>query len=512
MYDIYHILWNQTGYYGKIAEKLGGAMSIKFDFNGLLDFNVGKNHGVSKKELQNYAKQAKAAYTHLSKLFANKETRVRLSLEWFNLPNQDKKLINEIQIFGSEIATKYENVIFLGIGGSYLGLKAAQDALLFPYYNEFAGVRKKRSRVYFEGNNLDPETLSVLLSNLNPKKTFIICISKSGETSETKAAFEITLNWLKKGVGKYYGRQVFAITDPKSGTLRKKVNEANSKDKLSFKSLPLLEGVGGRFSEFNMGLLHLAIIGIKLKDVLGGAAAMAKRCMKSDLKRNPAVMYALLHVILYKEKGMGVSVLMPFSEQLKSTADWYIQLLAESTGKKFERKVVFEKGIEKWVNGDNVLNIGRTPVSARGTNDLHSIQQNNIEGENNKVLTFIKVNKFKNDMVIPDTKDFLAGKKYSRLLSVAQEGTEWALTRENRPSCKITIPEINAYSWGELLFFFEMATTYEGELLNINAFNQPGVESYKNYMYYKLKKPGVKKEIAEEIEGNPVQKKRKFLL
>ncbi|MFH1073914.1 MAG: hypothetical protein V1752_02395 [Candidatus Firestonebacteria bacterium] len=487
-------------------------MSIKFDFNGLFDFNAGKDHGVTEKELKHYSKQAASAYSHLSGLLRDKEARIRLSLEWFNLPNQDKKLITEIQKFGSEIAKKYKNVLFLGIGGSYLGLKAAQDALLAPYYNDFAGAGKKKPRVYFEGNNLDPETFTVLLSNLNPKKTFVVCISKSGETSETKAAFEITLNWLKKGAGKNYGRQVFAITDPKSGTLRKKVNKANGKDGFSFRSLPLLEGVGGRFSEFNMGLLHLAVVGIKIKDVLAGAKIMAKRCMKSDLKQNPALMYALLHVILYKEKGMGLAVLMPFSEQLKSTADWYIQLLAESTGKKFERKIVVENCAEKWINGSKIVNTGRTPISARGTNDLHSIQQNNVEGENNKVLTFIKVNKFRNDLIIPDTKDFLAGKRYSVLLSVAQEGTEWALTRENRPSCAITMSEINACNWGELLFFFEMATAFEGELLNINAFNQPGVESYKNYMYYKLKKPGIKEEIAKEIKNNPVEKKKKYLL
>ncbi|MCX5777250.1 MAG: hypothetical protein NTX32_06465 [Candidatus Firestonebacteria bacterium] len=487
-------------------------MSLKIDLNGLFDFNAGNKRGVSERDLLKYNNKAKAAYSHLSELFADKNLRIELSLEWFKLPEQDSKLIKKIQKLGNEIAGKYDSVLFLGIGGSYLGLKAAQDALLSPYYNDFAGARKKRPGIYFEGNNLDPSTLSVLLKNLNPKKTFVVCISKSGETSETKAAFEITLNWLKKGAGKYYGRQVFAITDPNSGTLRKKVKEANCRDALAFRSLPLLEGVGGRFSELNMGLLHLAIVGISIKEVLSGAGAMAKRCMKPDLKQNPALMYALLHTILYREKGMALAVLMPFSEQLKSTADWYIQLLAESTGKKYERKVVFKNGAEKWKNGTKIINAGRTPISSRGTNDLHSIQQNNVEGENNKILTFIKVGRFKNDLVVPDTKDFLAGKRYGALLSVAQEGTEWALTRENRPSCTIAMSEINAYTWGELLFFFEMATAYEGELLNINAFNQPGVESYKNYMYYKLKKPGIKKEIAEEIEANPVIKKQKYML
>ncbi len=486
-------------------------MSIKFDFNGLFDFNLGKN-GVSKKELKKYYGTAKTAYLHLAGLLKNKGARVKLALEWFNLPAQDRKLILKIQKLGNEIAGKYENILSLGIGGSYLGLKAAQDALLSPYYNDFSEARGKRPRVYFEGNNLDPETLTVLLKNLNPKKTFVICISKSGETTETKAAFEIALGWLKKGAGKNYGRQVFAITDPKSGTLRKIVNRENGKDPLAFKNLPLLEGVGGRFSELNMGLLHLAIVGISLKEVLAGARAMAGRCLNPEVNKNPALMYALLHSILHKEKRMNLAILMPFSEQLKSTADWYIQLLAESTGKKFERTIIRESdGLEKWLAGKKVLNTGRTPVSARGTNDLHSIQQNNIEGENNKVVTFIKVGKFKHDLVIPDTRDFLAGKKYSKLLSIAQEGTEWALNRAGRPSCTLTLPEVNGFSWGELIFFFEMATAYEGELLNINAFDQPGVESYKNYMFYKLKKPGIKLEVAKEIEGNPVVKKDKYI-
>ena len=487
-------------------------MPIKFDFNGLFDFNAGKK-GVTERDIKKYKKAARAAYSHLAGILKSKEARVNLALEWFNLPFQAPEYIKKIQILGGKVAGKYENVLSLGIGGSYLGLKAAQDALLPPYYNDFAKARGKRPRIYFEGNNLDPETLSVLLKNLDPKKTFVICISKSGETTETKAAFELVLNWLKKGAGKKYGRQVFAITDPRSGTLRKIVDLENKKDPLSFRNLPLLEGVGGRFSEFNMGLLHLALTGVKIEQVLAGAAAMAKRCMNPETNRNPALMYALLHRILHKEKGFMLAILMPFSEQLKSTADWYIQLLAESTGKKYEREIVKEgSGAEKWSNGKKIINSGRTPVSARGTNDLHSIQQNNIEGENNKVLTFIKVNKFKHDLVLPDTKDFLAKRKYSTLLAIAQEGTEWALTREGRPSCTLTLPEINGYSWGELIFFFEMATAYEGELLKINAFNQPGVESYKNYMFYKLKKPGMKPEIAAEIEGHPVQKKTKYIL
>jgi glucose-6-phosphate isomerase len=279
-------------------------------------------------------------------------------------------------------------------------------------------------------------------------------------------------------------------------------------------NLPLLKGVGGRYSEFNMGLLHLAIIGVRIDEVLRGARAMAKKCKGRGLFKNPALLYAVLSTILYKKKGKPITILMPFAEGLKSTADWYCQLLAESTGKKYIRKVtVNPDGTEEWSRDrDKTVNEGRTPIATRGTNDLHSVQQNNIEGRNDKAVTFIRVEQFKNDLKVTGTKDFLSGKYYSRLLSLAQEATEWALVRESRPNCTIIIPKVDAFSWGELIFFFEMATAFEGELLNINAFDQPGVEGYKNYMYYKLKKPGLAGRIKEEIKNHPLSKKSSFII
>jgi len=220
-------------------------------------------------------------------------------------------------------------------------------------------------------------------------------------------------------------------------------------------------------------------------------------------------MYAVLETIQYLQKGKPISILMPFSEQLKSTADWYCQLLAESTGKKYGRLIQKNaRGKESWLQDkDCILNIGRTPLSSRGTNDLHSIQQNNIEGENDKVVTFIRIAGFRNDIIIPGSGDILSGRKYSQLLSLAQEATEWALVRNQRPNCTIIMPELSARAWGELIFFFEMATAFEGELLNINAFDQPGVEGYKNYMYYKLGKPGLPSDIERDIRENPLVKK-----
>ena len=487
---------------------------IKFDFNNMFDFSVGAKHGVTDADLKKMMPQAKKAHTHLTKILANKNERVALSLEWAKLPFQSKSVISYIEKLGDEIASKYENVISLGIGGSYLGLKAAQDALTSPYYNEFESLRNGRPRIYFDGNNLDPDTLAPLLKNLDPKKTFVIVISKSGETTETKAAFSIVEKWLKNGVGRKYGRQIVAITDPKSGTLRRKVNEEQSNDPLSFRSLPVLEGVGGRFSELNIGLLHLAVIGVDIKEVLKGAGDMFKRCTRGDIAKNPAYLYSILQTILYRKKGKPIAIMMPFSETLKSTADWYSQLLAESLGKKYGRKIkTDENGGEVWLADKKcIVNAGRTPVGARGTNDLHSIQQNNIEGENDKTVTFIKVEDFCSDITVTGTNDFLSGKRYSELLSTAEEATEWALVRESRPNCTVILPEINPYNWGSLLMFFEIATAFEGELLDVNAFDQPGVEGYKNYMYYKLKKPGLSPAVASEIRGNPLVKRSKYIV
>ena len=485
---------------------------LQFDFNNMLSLNVGSTHGVSESDLKKSKVVVERAHRHLKNVLNHPLNRINLNLEWTRLANQDKAFIRKIQRMGNEIAKKYENVISLGIGGSYLGLKAAQDALASPYYNEFSLLRKRRARIYFEGNNLDPETLSALLKNLNPKKTFVIVISKSGETTETKAAFQITEKWLKVKVGSRYGRQIIAITDPVTGSLRKKINQANGKDVLSFRNLPLLKGVGGRFSELNMGLLHLAIIGVKIEEVFQGARAMAKRCSAATIYKNPVYMYALLQTILYQKKKKPISVLMPFSENLKSTADWYVQLLAESLGKKHRRVIKRDsRGIETWGKG-KIVNLGRTPISARGTNDLHSIQQNNIEGVNNKTTTFIRIDNFRNDLKIPKEEGILSGKSYAKLLALAHEATQWALARERRPNCTISMPSVSPYHWGELIYFFEMATAFEGELLGVNAFDQPGVESYKNYMYYKLKKPGISKKIAKEISQNPMIKKKKFLL
>jgi len=487
---------------------------FRFDFNNMMASNVGARHGITPADLKGLKKKVSQAHKHMMFLKKNRPTRITNGLEWLALPYQDPRAYAALVKLGREIVAKYENVISLGIGGSYLGLKAAQQALAEPYYNEFAARDKKCARIYFEGNNLDPTPLVTLLRNLDPKKTFVIVISKSGETTETKAAFDVVSAWLKKSVGPRYGRQIFAITDPSHGALRRRVDAEQRKDPLSFRNASLLPGVGGRYSEFNMGLLHLSLIGVSVSEVLEGARSMAAECSSGDLMKNPAYLYAATQYLAYKKKKKPIGILMPFTELLTGTAEWYCQLLAESTGKKFERRIhVKPSGEEVWqANKSRAVFVGRTPIPTRGTTDLHSIQQNNAEGENDKTVTMIRIKEFSCDLAVPAAGGFLAGRKLSALLGLAQESTAWALVKAQRPNCTITLDKLTPFAWGGLLFFFELATAFEGELLNIHAFDQPGVESYKKYMYYKLRKPGVPAAVAAEIRRHPVKKERRFIL
>jgi glucose-6-phosphate isomerase len=241
---------------------------------------------------------------------------------------------------------------------------------------------------------------------------------------------------------------------------------------------------------------------------------MDKLCRKQNLWQNPALAYATLNFILGYKKGKVIALLMPFADALKSTADWYVQLLAESLGKKYLRKVrILPGGIETWQRDEKKLAcVGRTPVACLGTTDLHSIQQNNVEGMNNKTVTFIRIEKFATDLHIPKGKEIVSGHSYAGLLKLAQEATEWSLTKECRPNCTISLDRLDGKNWAALLYFFQMATAYEGELLNVNAYDQPGVEGYKNYMHYKLGDPLVSKEFVKSVQKSAFKKNPNFIL
>ncbi|HDQ26307.1 MAG TPA: glucose-6-phosphate isomerase, partial [bacterium] len=256
-------------------------------------------------------------------------------------------------------------------------------------------------------------------------------------------------------------------------------------------SFPVPENVGGRFSVLSaVGLLPLASVGVNIDELLRGAAYMDNLCASDSVWKNPAYMRAVLHYIADRKAGNKITVMLPYSNALKDTADWFAQLWAESLGKKYSNdgKVVYE---------------GLTPVKALGATDQHSQAQLYMEGPFDKVVTFIRVEKFRQDIVMPpcfdnmDSIAYLSRKKMSELLNAEQKATEMALTKNRRPNMTISMPEISEFTMGQLIYLLEVETAFIGELYNINAFDQPGVELGKVLTYAMMGRKGYEAKLKE---------------
>ncbi len=451
-------------------------MRIGFNYNSMMSASVGK-HGFSSAQLRSWQGRAKTAQAAVKAMAAKPKVQQPLeTYHWTQLPFQDHTVTTKVA--QDLLALGVETLVSLGIGGSFLGNVTLHESLRSPYWNDFAAVRDGYPRIFFQGMNLDPAPVDALLKNLEPKKSAVVVISKSGTTTETATAFATFKEWLGDD------RRIIAVSDSEKGVLRPWVKAQG------IKSLPVPSGVGGRYSVLSpVGLITAALTGIDIKMLLAGAANMYERTVgNDDINSNPALMYALLHTIAYKNLDKDIAVMMPFSEQLKSFGEWYVQLLAESLGKKFDRQ------------GREVFN-GRTPIPSMGNRNLHADQQNNVEGEPNKVVTFIGIEHHSADFVIQSSpSDFLIGKNWTEIFGAALTAARADMTSRNRPNCLITLPTLNPYTLGQLIFMMELATAYEGELLDINAFDQPGVEGYKNRMYGKLGRPGFEK-AAEEVDA-----------
>jgi len=306
-------------------------------------------------------------------------------------------------------------------------------------------------------------------------------ITKSGKTSETMSQMMYVASAIEK-VGLALKDHIIATTDEKNGELVKIVQ------KEGLKSFIIPSDVGGRFSELTpVGLLPAAVCGHDIRAMLEGAAYMDELCMRET--GNPAAFYALLHVLGMK-KGFNISVMLPYADSLKYMSDWYAQLWAESLGKRYG------------TDGSEVF-AGQTPVKALGVTDQHSQIQLYTEGPFDKIVTFLKVDKFRNDLEIPaaltyiDAISFLCGKTFGQLLEAERSATEYALCKAGRANITIALSEVNAYTVGGLLYFFEMATAYAGEMLGINAFDQPGVEEGKVATFALMGKAGFEEKKAE---------------
>ncbi|MFW5999678.1 MAG: glucose-6-phosphate isomerase [Halanaerobiaceae bacterium] len=395
------------------------------------------------------------------------------TLAFMDLPYQEEDILNRIKDTAEEVRGTAENFVVLGIGGSALGSIALRSAIKDSYYN----IKGTAPRL-FVPDNVDPERFLSLLDKLDLSKTVFNVISKSGGTAETMSQFLIARKAVAEAVGEEKLSDHFiATTSQDSGYLIEIVRREG------LKAFYIPEGVGGRFSVLTpVGLLFAAVAGMDIDALLDGAGYMDDICGTRDLWQNPAYLNAVLHYLAYQD-GKKLSVMMPYAHSLRDVADWYRQLWAESLGKESDRK-------------GNPVNVGPTPIKALGATDQHSQVQLYMEGPYDKIITFIEVENFRSRIDIPgeypdiEGVSYLGGHSLNKLIETEKKATELALTRRKRINETLVLPEVNEFTVGQLFYLLEMQTAVIGELFDINAFNQPGVELGKNYAYGILGRKG----------------------
>ncbi len=395
-------------------------------------------------------------------------------LGWLHLPSSiTPQFLDEVQAVANTLREKCEVVVVAGIGGSYLGARAVIEAL----GNSFAWLIKdqKNPTILFAGNNIGEDYLSEMTEYLKGKKFGVINISKSGTTTETALTFRLLKKQCEAQMGKEVAKDVIvAVTDAKRGAAR------TCADKEGYKSFIIPDNVGGRFSVLTpVGLLPIACAGFDIKALVQGAADMEKACGKDvPFEENMAAQYAAVRNGLYGA-GKKIEIMVNYQPKLHYYSEWWKQLFGESEGK--DKKGIF-------------------PASCDFTTDLHSMGQWIQDGERTIFETVISVEKpnrsllFPNDEENLDGLNFLAGKRVDEVNKMAELGTRLAHVDGGVPNIRISVPELNEYYIGQLIYFFEIACGISGNLLGVNPFNQPGVEAYKKNMFALLEKPGYEEE------------------
>lgn len=407
---------------------------IKFDFSSLL--KISAEHGISPAEFAEYEERQQ----ELMNLAAGRGQGF-----WEIIDSA----VRDIEDFAK--SSKYENIAILAIGGSSLGAICLQQSLT----NLF---EKNRLTVL---DNIDPEFLDEYAAQIDLKDTLFVVITKSGGTPETLAQF-FYFRGLLEAAGLDWKKQMVFITDPKKGYLRKLAGETG------VKTFEVPENVGGRFSVLTaVGLLPAALMGLDVGKLLEGARLAREDARRLTLAENPAFQMAATQHLLYL-KGKVMNVVFPYAQKLIRFADWYRQLLAESIGKAVNLK------------GEQV-NVGITPVFALGATDQHSQNQLYNEGPNDKLFLFLSVAKHAQDLPIPaenlpEELKYLKNVSFQKLLHTEMAGTIAALQKQNRPIVQIELEKLDELHLGYLVFIFEAATAYLGEMFEINTYDQPGVE------------------------------------
>jgi glucose-6-phosphate isomerase len=400
-------------------------------------------------------------------------------LGWLLLPEKLRdKEIEKIQTMAEEIRSKADVLICIGIGGSYLGSKAAIE-FCSPTFEE-----QRKPRIIFAGHQVNSDYLTDLMAFIDDKNICVNVISKSGTTTEPGIAFRVLRAWMEKRYGKKdAASRIVATTDPAKGALRKQANDEG------YATLSIPPDVGGRFSVLTpVGLLPIAVAGINIKKIIEGARDSLAFCSANTLEKNHAALYAVDRNILLR-KGKTIEVLAGFQPQLHYISDWWKQLFGESEGKD---------------------NTGIFPAAVDYTTDLHSLGQWMQEGMRNVFETFMVLKQTRTAVTVPrfdddlDGLNFIAGKTFEEINTSAFHGTVLAHRSGGVPTGIITLQDRSEDTLGQLFYFFEKAIAISGYLLRVNPFDQPGVEAYKNNMFALLNKPGFEEKgalLRNQIEG-----------
>jgi glucose-6-phosphate isomerase len=390
---------------------------------------------------------------------------------WLNLPERyDKEEFERIVLASERIKNNSDLLLVIGIGGSYLGARACIEALSHSFYNEITKEKRKTPEIYFVGNNISSTYLLDIFDAIEGKDISINVISKSGTTTEPAIAFRIFKEYLEKKYGKEEARKrIYATTDKGKGALRQ------LSDIEGYETFVIPDEIGGRYSVLTaVGLLPIAVAGIDISKIMEGALSGQEDYNNENIEENPCYQYAALRNILYR-KGKAIEILVNYEPSLQYFAEWWKQLFGESEGK----------------DGKGIY-----PGSANFTTDLHSIGQLIQDGQRNIFETTINIVQPRRDFELKADKDnldglnFLAGKTLDSVNKKAFEGTLMAHVNGNVPNLIISVPKLDEFYFGKLIYFFEKACAISGYTLGVNPFNQPGVEEYKKNMFKLLGKSG----------------------
>jgi glucose-6-phosphate isomerase len=402
-------------------------------------------------------------------------------LGWINLPiNYDKKEFARIKKAAEKINKESEVLLVIGIGGSYLGARAAIEFLRHNFYNSVSREIRKTPEIYYCGNNISSTYLRHLMDVVGSRDFSINIISKSGTTTEPAIAFRI---FKKKLVEKYgqkeAAKRIYATTDKEKGALKNLANEEG------YETFVVPDDIGGRFSVLTaVGLLPIAVSGADITRLMEGAASMRKHCLDRAYEVNDSMQYAAVRNILLR-KGKSIEILVNYEPSLHYVSEWWKQLYGESEGKD-------QKGIY--------------PASVDFTTDLHSMGQFIQDGQRTMFETVINMDKSENEIILEEEEkdldglNYLTGKSIDFVNKSAMKGTLLAHTDGNVPNLMVTVPKQNEFYLGQLFYFFEFSCGVSGYMLGVNPFDQPGVESYKKNMFALLGKPGYEAQREELIK------------